>query len=183
MDRKHDKNDPKVRDVNNPGRDIDRDERKDANRDPITGTPGAHPVGVGAGAAAGGLAGGAVGSLAGPAGTVIGAAVGGIAGGLGGKAAAEAVNPTDEDAYWRENWNKRDYADKNRSYNDYAPAYRYGWESCCANAPAGRSFDQSEPEMSRHWSTQRGSSPLSWNEAKPACRDAWSRVESRVGKK
>ena len=68
------------------------------NRDPITGAPGAHPVGVGLGAAAGGIAGGAAaGTLAaGPVGTVVGAAVGAVAGGLGGKAVAEHFDPTIE---------------------------------------------------------------------------------------
>ena len=45
----------------------------DANRDPITKAPGAHPVGVGVGAAGGGAAGAAIGSLAGPVGTAVGA--------------------------------------------------------------------------------------------------------------
>ena len=46
--------------------------RGSANLDPITGAPGAHPVGTGIGAAAGGVAAGAaVGSVAGPVGTVI----------------------------------------------------------------------------------------------------------------
>ena len=68
------------------------------NRDPITGAPGAHPVGVGAGAASAGAAGAALGAaVGGPIGAVVGAAVGAVAGGLGGKAAAEAVNPTIED--------------------------------------------------------------------------------------
>ena len=68
------------------------------NRDPITGAPGAHPVGVGLGAAAGGIAAGAAaGTLAaGPVGTVVGAAVGAVAGGLGGKAVAEHFDPTIE---------------------------------------------------------------------------------------
>ena len=35
------------------------EERKDANRDPISGAPGSHPVGTGLGAAAGGMAAGA----------------------------------------------------------------------------------------------------------------------------
>ena len=44
-------------------------EAKEANRDPITGAPGAHPVGTGLGAAAGGMAAGAaVGTMAGPVG-------------------------------------------------------------------------------------------------------------------
>ena len=65
------------------------------NRDPITGEPGAHPVGTGVGAAAGGIAAGAaVGSVAGPVGTVVGAAVGAVAGGLAGKGVAEKVDPT-----------------------------------------------------------------------------------------
>ena len=66
-----------------------------ANRDPITGTPGAHPVGTGVGALAGGAAAGAaVGTVAGPVGTAIGAAVGAVAGGLAGKGVAEEIDPT-----------------------------------------------------------------------------------------
>ena len=83
----------------------------DANRDPITGTPGAHPVGTGLGATAGGAAGGAalgaagaaIGAatgtvLGGPVGTAIGGAAGIIAGALAGggagKIVAETANPT-----------------------------------------------------------------------------------------
>ena len=48
---------------------LDRD--ADANRDPISGAPGAHPVGTGVGAIAGGAAAGAaVGTVAGPVGTL-----------------------------------------------------------------------------------------------------------------
>src|SRR6266851_3247743 len=48
------------------------------NPDPITGKPGAHPVGTGAGAAGGGLAGAAIGgAVGGPVGAAVGAAVGG----------------------------------------------------------------------------------------------------------
>src|SRR5206468_7106097 len=57
-----------------------------ANRDPLTGAPGAHPIGTAAGAVAGGVAtGAAVGSVAGPVGTAVGAAVGAVVGGLAGK--------------------------------------------------------------------------------------------------
>ena len=66
-----------------------------ANRDPLTGAPGAHPIGTGVGAAAGGIAAGAaVGSVAGPVGTAVGAAVGAVAGGLAGKGVAENIDPT-----------------------------------------------------------------------------------------
>ncbi len=77
---------------------IEKDEHPETNPDPITGAPGAHPVGVGLGAAAGGIAAGAAaGTLAaGPIGTVVGAAIGAVVGGLAGKGAAESMNPTQD---------------------------------------------------------------------------------------
>src|ERR1700712_2744344 len=87
-----------------------------ANKDPLSGTPGAHPVGVGVGAAAGGMAAGAaIGTVAGPLGTAVGAAVGAIVGGLRGKGGAESIDPTAEESYWRENYAGRDYASPERS--------------------------------------------------------------------
>ncbi len=76
----------------------EKTERPESNPDPITGAPGAHPVGVGLGAAAGGIAAGAAaGTLAaGPIGTVVGAAIGAVVGGLAGKGAAESMNPTQD---------------------------------------------------------------------------------------
>src|ERR1035437_9999177 len=105
---------------------IDKD--KASNPDPITKAPGSHPVGTGIGAVAGGAAAGAaVGTVAGPVGTIAGAAVGAVVGGLAGKGVAEMVNPTIEDAYWRENHSRQAYA-KGRLYDDYGPAYRIGYE-------------------------------------------------------
>src|SRR6476661_8335405 len=77
---------------------IEKIEHPESNPDPITGAPGAHPVGVGLGAAAGGIAAGAAaGTLAaGPIGTVVGAAIGAVVGGLAGKGAAESMNPTQD---------------------------------------------------------------------------------------
>ena len=65
------------------------------NLDPITKTPGAHPLGTGLGAAGGAAAGAAVGSTAGPLGTLAGGVGGAIAGGLAGKEIAENANPTE----------------------------------------------------------------------------------------
>ena len=74
--------------------------REEANHDPVTGEPGAHPVGTGVGAATGGTVGAVIGgAVGGPVGAMVGAAVGGLAGGLAGKGVAESVNPTEEDAY------------------------------------------------------------------------------------
>lgn len=61
-----------------------------AHPDPITGEPGAHPIGVGVGALSAGAAGAAIGSIGGPIGVLIGAAIGAVAGGLAGKEVATA---------------------------------------------------------------------------------------------
>lgn len=65
-----------------------------ANRDPITGEKGSHPVGTAAGATAGGAAGAAAGIPAGPVGVGVGAAAGAVVGGVAGHAAGEQFNPT-----------------------------------------------------------------------------------------
>lgn len=122
--------------------------RDPANRDPISGAPGAHPVGTGIGAAAGGIAAGAaVGTVAGPVGTAIGAAVGAIVGGLAGKGVAEGIDPTVEEAYWRRNYSNRPYIPRDASYDDFGPAYAYGVSSYTGNV--GRSFDDIEGDLSQ----------------------------------
>jgi hypothetical protein len=148
-----------------------------ANLDPISGTPGAHPVGTGVGAAAGGIAAGAaVGTVAGPIGTVVGAAVGAIAGGLAGKGVAEMVDPTAEEAYWRDNYSSRPYVTRGASFGDYGPAYRYGIESY--DRYEGHTFEQAEPELMRDWDGAKGSSRLTWDNAKNATRDSWQRLSA-----
>ena len=144
------------------------------NRDPITGAPGAHPVGTGLGATGGALAGAAAGSLGGPVGTVIGLVAGAVAGGLGGKAVAEGVNPTMEDAYWRENYAKERYVEAGRPYDDYGPAYEFGWTG---RAQRGEDFDAVEPALADEWQTRRGASTLDWADARPATRAAWERAD------
>src|SRR5512133_3497715 len=95
-------------------------EDKDLNRDPITDEPGAHPVGTGIGAAGGAMAGAAAGTIGGPIGVAVGGVVGAVVGGLAGKAAGEAVNPTAEEAHWRENYVREPYYETGRSFDDYA---------------------------------------------------------------
>lgn len=74
----------------------------DLHADPLTGEPGAHPVGTGVGAVAGAAAAGAAtGAIAGPVGALIGLAVGAVVGGLAGKGVAEVIDPTAEEAYRR----------------------------------------------------------------------------------
>jgi hypothetical protein len=144
-----------------------------ANRDPITGEAGAHPVGVGVGSAGGAAVGAAVGSLAGPLGTAVGAAVGGVAGALAGKGVAEAANPTVEDEYWRTNYVGQPYVQTGASYSRYQPAYRAGWEG--RGKYGDLSWSEAEKRMAEDW-RDAGSHPMDWDEARPAARDAWERA-------
>lgn len=148
----------------------------DFNADPISGAPGAHPVGTGVGAAAGGAAAGAaVGTVAGPVGTAVGAAVGAIAGGLVGKGIAEAIDPTAEAAYWEANYTTRPYVTSGAVYADYEPAYRYGWETRARYAD--RRWEDVSAELAAGWPDRAGRSSLSWDRAQPAVRDAWHRLD------
>jgi hypothetical protein len=158
---------------------VERGRTADAKRDPISGAPGAHPVGTGLGAASGGLAAGALaGSVAGPVGTLVGAVAGAVAGGLAGKGIAEMIDPTAEEAYWRENYSSRPYIASGSTYDDYAPAYRYGVDNY--RRFEGRTFEQSESELMRDWERAKGTSKLTWDNAKQATRDAWQRISDSV---
>src|ERR1044072_8634204 len=127
-----------------------------ANRDPITGAPGAHPVGTGVGAAGGAAAGAAIGAIAGPVGAAGGLVAGAITGGLAGKGVAEKIDPTVEDGYWRDNYSKRSYVEKNDSYETYRPAYRTGYEGYTRYP--GRKYQDVEPDLQRDYEKSAGNS-------------------------
>ncbi len=148
------------------------------NRDPLSGTPGAHPLGTGAGAASGGIAGAVVGTaLAGPVGAVIGAAVGAVSGGLAGKSAAESVNPTEDEIFWKESYVKEPYYVPGRSYEYYAPGFRAGWEGRVRMD--GRSFDAAEADLKSSYLATKSEMAPGWQEVRPAAKAAWNRVDQR----
>lgn len=150
----------------------------DTNPDPITGEPGAHPVGTAVGGTGGALTGAAIGSVAGPIGTVVGGAIGAVVGGLAGKGVAEAIDPTEEDAYWRENHDQQTYADNTMTYDDdYAPAYRHGYVNV---AKDHTSWNEAEKDLAVGWEKAKGQSRLSWEKAKSATRAGWERVKDSV---
>ncbi len=158
------------------------DPHPDANRDPITGEPGSHPVGTGLGAAGGGAAGAAIGgAVGGPIGAVVGAVVGAVSGGAAGKGVAENLDPTVEDAYWRDNYSSREYArGGEHTYEDYQPAYKLGYGRYSAAAAAGRTYQDEETNLKADWEKVKGNSRLGWEKAKHATKDAWHRVERAV---
>lgn len=167
------------------------------NLDPLTGEPGAHPVGTGVGAATAGAIGAAIGVLGGPLGIAAGAVLGAVAGGYAGKGAAEAIDPTAEDAYWRANHDRQPYADKERGYDDYLGAYRAGY----TGYRPGETFDEREADLQMQYEgdpqdheaeTVRGGEPpvqadkpkagaLRWDHAREAARAAYERASLAAG--
>lgn len=147
------------------------------HEDPLTGAPGAHPVATGTGALIGGVAGAVIGAaLAGPVGSIAGASMvgGAFAGGLIGKGAGEIVNPTVEDAYWRERHALEAYG-AGTAYEDYEPAYRSGYEGY--EKYGGVDFVDVEADISRDYMSHRAGLP--WEKARPAAEAAWERIRDR----
>ena len=151
------------------------DKDRDTNPDPITGAPGSHPVGTGVGAAGGGVAGAAIGAAAGPVGAAVGAVVGAVAGGYAGKGVAEMIDPTAENAYWRDNYRNETYVNRDLDYDQYEPAYRTGYTGYGKHA--GKKWDDVENDLQRDYEQGKGSSSLTWNDAKHATKAAWHKVE------
>ncbi|HSI52367.1 MAG TPA: glycine zipper domain-containing protein, partial [Ramlibacter sp.] len=128
--------------------DYKRDLTTDKDGKPVAkATTGAVVGGVAGGVAGGAAAGAAAGGMTGPVGAAVGAAVGAVVGAMAGR--NMKVDPVAEDTYWRDNYSTRPYVTSGSSYDDYAPAYRYGADSY--SRYPGRSFDDVESDLSRDW--------------------------------
>lgn len=83
-----------------------------------------------------------------------------------------------EEAYWREQHAKQPYADKSRSYDDYAPAYRTGYEG--ASKYTGRSYDEIEDDLALDYEKARAGAGVPWDTARPAVKAAWDKVSGVI---
>lgn len=153
---------------------------RDSNPDPITGEPGAHPIGVGAGAASGGAAGAAAGAVAGPAGVVVGAVVGAVAGGLVGKSVAESLDPTNEEGYWQAN-HATGLFGHHGSYERYSSAYRAGYEGFHRHG-AEKNYSDVEEDLKTSYEQSKDDVSLPWERARHAARAAYERAQVAVRK-
>ena len=70
------------------------------------------------------------------------------------------------------------YYSSGRTWNDYAPAYRYGLRGYGLHG--GQRFDEIEDELAHEWEYVRGQSRLTWPEARPAMRAAWRMARQRA---
>jgi hypothetical protein len=147
------------------------------NPDPITDTPGSHPIETGVGAAlAGAASGAAVGMVAGPVGTAIGAALGAVAGGYAGKGIGELIDPTTEDNWLRETFGQKKYAKAGDTYDSYVGAYRYAGEA--ERRHGTRPFEDAETDLRTEWEkNHEKTTGLPWTHARDAVRDAYTRTQ------
>jgi uncharacterized protein YcfJ len=135
-----------------------------------------HSIGAGSGAMGGAIAGGAAGTaVGGPVGTVVGAIAGGILGAKAGDEIAEAINPTEYTNHFQNSYQSAPYYSAGREWNDYEPAYKYGYDTY--GQYRGQRFEDVETNLERDWDTRRGDSRLAWAEAKGAVRDGWHKIE------
>ena len=79
----------------------------------------------------------------------------------------------DYDDEFRSDWNTR-YGTLGGSYDDYAPAYRYGSTLGADSRYQGRSWDEIESNARGDWQTRYPDS--SWENFKAAVRHGWERV-------
>jgi hypothetical protein len=80
----------------------------------------------------------------------------------------------DDDSYYRSDWESK-YATTGDSYDDYAPAYRYGSES--RSKYKGRDWNDVESDLRSDWDTRYGKSGVStWEKMKAAVRHGWDRM-------
>jgi uncharacterized protein (TIGR02271 family) len=82
----------------------------------------------------------------------------------------------DYDDDFRSDWNTR-YATMGGSYDDYAPAYRYGSTLGTDTRYKGRSWDEVESGARSDWQTKYPNS--SWDNFKAAVRHGWERVSGQ----
>ena len=85
-------------------------------------------------------------------------------------AAPPVINPTAEEAYWREAYRREPYYRPEFDYEDYDPAYRVGYTGPMRRAGE---FEELESELAGDFARVRGRSRLRWEEAREAVRAAW----------
>lgn len=84
---------------------------------------------------------------------------------------------TDEERWWRDNYRTRPYVDANRSFDEYRPAYRYGYES--ARRLGSRNWDEAEPELRAGWDRYEERGQSTWEDVKDSVRDIWHRMTGK----
>jgi hypothetical protein len=85
---------------------------------------------------------------------------------------------TTEEAYWREQHSRQPYAEKSRPYDEYAAAYRFGFDA--VDKYPGEKFDEVEQSLATDWQRSDPVSALPWDSVRPAVRAVWDRMSGVI---
>ncbi|TFZ08591.1 hypothetical protein [Ramlibacter humi] len=87
-----------------------------------------------------------------------------------------ALDARRQDSHWSRAFRGEPYFRAGREYEDYAPAYCVGY---VGYAQYGGRFEDALRSLWANWERIRGASRLTTEEALPAFRAAWDRVEAQ----
>jgi uncharacterized protein (TIGR02271 family) len=87
----------------------------------------------------------------------------------------EQLGSTNDDEYYRSHWTSN-YGNLGGSFDDYAPAYRYGASMRGSDAYRGRSWDEAETTLRSNWESHYPTS--TWDKFKAAVKHGWERMTS-----
>lgn len=87
----------------------------------------------------------------------------------------DRMTDDDDDSYYRNHYSSM-FASGGGSYEDYAPAYRYGTQMRGDSRYTSRQWDEVEPELRSDWETRNGGGGSTWERVKAAVRHGWDRM-------
>jgi hypothetical protein len=92
------------------------------------------------------------------------------------RAGMRVYSRDDSDSYFRSDW-QTNYSSLGGSYDDYAPAYKYGSQMRKDARYQNRHWDDVESDLRSDWDSRYGSSGSStWEKMKAAVRRGWDKI-------
>jgi uncharacterized protein (TIGR02271 family) len=79
------------------------------------------------------------------------------------------------DDAWRKDWDSN-YSNLGGSYDDYAPAYRYGNEMRSSSQYKDRDWSDVESDLRSDWESRNTGGPSTWEKFKAAVRHGWDKI-------
>ncbi|WP_323141757.1 DUF2382 domain-containing protein [Massilia phyllosphaerae] len=79
------------------------------------------------------------------------------------------------DDAWRKDWDSN-YSSLGGSYDDYAPAYRYGNEMRSSSQYKDRDWSDVESDLRSNWESRNAGGPSTWEKFKAAVRHGWDKI-------
>jgi len=79
------------------------------------------------------------------------------------------------DDAWRKDWDTN-YSSLGGSYDDYAPAYRYGNEMRNSDQYKNRDWSDIESDLKSNWESRNTGGPSTWEKMKAAVRHGWDKI-------